>query len=233
VYFETKEITSGYYGKQVLNQVSLGVEQGEIVTLVGHNGAGKTTTLRTIFGLLPLTGGNIYFDGQDISHLGPAQKVRVGLVYVPQEKSLFPDLSVLENLKMAAYSLPRGASISNRLQRVNDLFPVLAERKSQKARLLSGGEQRMLALGMALIMQPKVLLLDEPSLGLAPLMVKRVMETVKEINEQLGVSILLVEQNLAEAVSIASRVYIMKTGQVIFSDSTKNIPGAQDLWHLF
>ena len=206
---------STYYGNiRTLKDISLQVEAGQIVTLIGANGAGKTTTLRTISGLLRPRSGEIIFDGTPI-HLLPAhQIVYLGLTQAPEGRQVFPTLTVQENLNMGAYSLGNNrASIEANRARVYDLFPRLAGRKNQLGGTLSGGEQQMLSIGRALMASPKLLMLDEPSLGLAPLLVKAIFETIQTINEQ-GVTVLLVEQNARAALRLADYGYVLETGTV-------------------
>lgn len=206
---------STYYGNiQALKGISLKVEAGQVVTLIGANGAGKTTTLRTISGLLRPRAGEITFDGKPI-HLIPAhQIVNLGLTQAPEGRQIFPTLTVQENLNMGAYSLGRDrAAIETNRRRVYDLFPRLAERQNQLGGTLSGGEQQMLSIGRALMASPKLLMLDEPSLGLAPLLVKAIFETIQTINEQ-GVTVLLVEQNARAALRLADYSYVLETGTV-------------------
>ncbi len=206
---------STYYGNiRTLKDISLQVEAGQIVTLIGANGAGKTTTLRTISGLLRPRSGEIIFDGTPI-HLLPAhQIVYLGLTQAPEGRQVFPTLTVQENLNMGAYSLGNNrASIEANRARVYDLFPRLAGRKNQLGGTLSGGEQQMLSIGRALMASPKLLMLDEPSLGLAPLLVRAIFETIQTINEQ-GVTVLLVEQNARAALRLADYGYVLETGTI-------------------
>jgi branched-chain amino acid transport system ATP-binding protein len=205
-----------YYGRiQALRGVTLDVDDGEIVTLLGANGAGKTTTLRTISGQHQPAGGTITFDGYRIDGLAAHEVVSLGLSHVPEGRRIFPRMTVLENLKMGAYQ--RRGSLTEDLNRVFELFPVLKERRSQDGGTLSGGEQQMLAIGRALMAGPRLLLLDEPSMGLAPMVVTKIFEILAEINAQ-GTTILLVEQNAAQALRVAARGYVLETGSVALSD---------------
>jgi branched-chain amino acid transport system ATP-binding protein len=207
------------YGRiQALRGVDLTVNQGEIVTLLGGNGAGKTTTLRTISGLLHPAGGSITFDGKRLDGMKAHEIVGMGIGHVPEGRRIFPRMSVHENLTMGAY-LRRGDHSAD-LDRAYSLFPVLKERRAQPGGNLSGGEQQMLAIGRALMGQPRLLLLDEPSMGLAPLVVARIFEILREINEQ-GTTLLLVEQNAAQALRLASRGYVLETGSIALSDSAE------------
>jgi branched-chain amino acid transport system ATP-binding protein len=213
-----------YYGSiHTLKEISLNVEAGQVVSLIGANGAGKTTTLRTISGLLRPRTGEIIFDGQPI-HLVPAHEiVYLGLTQAPEGRQVFPTLTVHENLSMGAYSLGRNrVAIENNRRRVYDLFPRLAERKGQLGGTLSGGEQQMLAIGRALMASPKLLMLDEPSLGLAPLLVKAIFDTIREINRQ-GVTVLLVEQNARAALRLANFAYVLETGTVALQGPAEDL----------
>ena len=208
-----------HYGKvEALKGISFNVNAGEIVTLIGANGAGKTTTLKTISGVRPLTKGHIRFQGQDISHVPPHRRVELGISQAPEGRGIFPGMTVRENLEMGAY-VRRGkarATVANDLQGVFELFPRLQERVAQMAGTLSGGEQQMLAIGRALMAKPKVLLLDEPSMGLAPMLVAQIFSIITEIN-RAGTTVLLVEQNAAQALQRASRAYVLEVGRVVMS----------------
>jgi branched-chain amino acid transport system ATP-binding protein len=202
---------------EALHEVSMHVEQGEIVALIGSNGAGKTTLLRTISGLLRLTAGSIIFNGHELHNLAPHEIVRLGVSHCPEGRQVFANLTVRENLGLGAYQQKDKAQIARDLDRVYGLFPVLAERHEQKSGTLSGGEQQMLAMGRALMARPKVLLLDEPSLGLAPLIVRKIFDIICEINSS-GTTIFLVEQNAKQALTIANRGYVLQSGRVIMHD---------------
>jgi branched-chain amino acid transport system ATP-binding protein len=210
-----------YYGTiHALKGVSLDVREGEIVTLIGSNGAGKSTTLRSINGLNHPREGKITFSGEDITDRPPHEIVKLGIAQSPEGRHVFPRMSVFENLEMGAYQRGDKAGIREDIDRVYGLFPRLAERKAQKAGTLSGGEQQMLAIGRALMARPKLLLLDEPSMGLAPIFVEKIFEIVREINEQ-GTPILLVEQNALMALDAADRGYVMETGHIALADDAK------------
>ena len=210
-----------YYGSiQALKGVSLEVYEGEVVTLIGANGAGKSTTLRSINGLNHPREGTIKFQGRDITQEAPHDVVKMGISQSPEGRRLFPRMSVMENLEMGAYQRNDQAGIRESLERVFELFPRLLERKGQRAGTLSGGEQQMCAIGRALMAQPKLLLLDEPSMGLAPIFVERIFEIVVEINKQ-GTPILLVEQNALMALDVADRGYVMETGSIALADDAK------------
>ena len=207
-----------YYGSiQALKGISLDVREGEIVTLLGANGAGKTTTLRSINGLNRPRQGSIRFQGRDITGTAPHEIVKRGIAQSPEGRRLFPRMTVVENLEMGAFQRKDRSGIREDMDRVFDLFPRLQERRNQKAGTMSGGEQQMCAIGRALMARPKLLLLDEPSLGLAPIFVERIFEIVSTINEQ-GTSILLVEQNALMALDHAHRGYVMETGKIVLAD---------------
>jgi len=209
-----------YYGKiQVLKDVSLSVHDGELVTLIGSNGAGKSTTLRTISGLLRPRSGRILYDGKPIDQLPPHEIVNLGVVQCPEGRRLFGNLTVSENLRLGAVAAHSQSSVERLRREVFELFPRLEQRRKQSASTLSGGEQQMLAIGRALMAQPKLLLLDEPSLGLAPLLVESVFSIIRRIRAQ-GVTILLVEQNAWQALAVADRGYVMETGKIILADSS-------------
>ncbi len=205
-----------FYGKiEAIKGISVTVNQGEIVTLIGANGAGKTTMLKTISGLRPVTSGQILFDGQDISKVPPHERVAMGISQAPEGRGIFPGMTVLENLEIGKYfRKERKSEMSEDLEKVYHLFPRLKERATQAGGTLSGGEQQMLAIGRALMARPKVLLLDEPSMGLAPLMIANIFRIITEIN-QSGTTILLVEQNAQQALQRAHRAYVLETGKVV------------------
>jgi branched-chain amino acid transport system ATP-binding protein len=212
-----------YYGNiHALKGITLQVAQGEIVTLIGANGAGKSTTIRTITGLLRPRQGTVILDGQRIDHLPAHQIVQRGVAQAPEGRRIFPRLTVLENLEMGAYSRRDVADIGADLDRILQLFPRLKERATQAGGTLSGGEQQMLAIGRALMARPRLLLLDEPSMGLAPTMVEVIFQTIEEINRQ-GTTILLVEQNALIALEVAHRGYVLQTGRTVLHDTAANL----------
>ncbi len=212
-----------FYGHiHALHGVSITVEQGEIVTLIGANGAGKSTTLKTIAGFLRPRPGSIFLDGRPIHGLAPHDITRHGICLVPEGRRIFPRMTVLENLQMGAFSRANVREVQDDLDRVCQLFPRLQERLSQTAGTLSGGEQQMLAIGRGLMARPKILLLDEPSMGLAPVLVELIFQTVQEINAQ-GVTILLVEQNALMALGIARRGYVLETGRIVLTDQAERL----------
>ena len=209
-----RQIDVAYGDVQVVWGCTLEVRQGEIVALFGGNGAGKTTTLRAISGIVPLKGGQILFQGQDISGMPAHQLPGLGLTHVPEGRHVFPHMSIQENLELGAYPKRTRWSTRDRLAAIYDLFPVLQERRSSQAGVLSGGQQQMLAIGRGLMADPKLIMLDEPSLGLAPGVVATLFETIVKI-KALGVTVLLVEQNLWESIEVADRYYLMATGKVV------------------
>ena len=213
-----------YGAIEAVKEVSLTVAPGELVSLIGSNGAGKTTTMKAITGLLPLQGGRIQFDGHDLRGQGPWELVRQGLAMVPEGRGVFTRMTIEENLLMGAFIRDDGDGIDTDMGRVFDLFPRLKERRSQLAGTLSGGEHQMLAMGGALMSRPRMLLLDEPSMGLSPLMVDKIFEVVREVSAQ-GVTVLLVEQNASRALQMADRAYVMDSGLITLSGA------AQDLLH--
>ncbi len=210
------ELNVSYGAIHALKGVTFQLEEGEIVALIGANGAGKSTTLNTISGIIPSDTGRIWFAGEDITQASPAHIVQSGIVQVPEGRKIFARMSVRENLEMGAYTLKDKKQIHEHMVRVFEIFPRLKERQSQLGGTLSGGEQQMLSTGRGLMANPRVLLLDEPSMGLAPILVEQIFEVIQDINRQ-GVSILLVEQNAQMALSIADRAYVLENGQVALS----------------
>ena len=217
---EIKNLTVNYGAITALRGISLEVKPGDIVTLIGGNGAGKTTTLRAISGLLKTQGGEVLYQGRNIANLPPHQIVKLGLSHVPEGRMVFANLTVMENLMMGAYLQTNRKVIQQELEYVFGIFPRLQERQKQIAGTLSGGEQQLLAIGRALMSKPKFLMLDEPSLGIAPLLVKTIFEKIVEINRQQGISILLVEQNANLALEISRYGYVLETGRIILHDQS-------------
>ena len=212
-----------YYGNiEALKGISVTVEEGEVVTLIGANGAGKSTTLRSISGLTPPRQGTIKFDGQEIGEVPPQEIVQMGISQSPEGRHLFPHMTVRENLELGAYLRKDKDGIGSDLDRVFELFPRLKEREKQKGGTMSGGEQQMLAIGRALMANPKLLLLDEPSMGIAPILVERIYETIAEINRQ-GTTILLVEQNANYALDVSQRGYVLETGKIALEDKSSEL----------
>jgi branched-chain amino acid transport system ATP-binding protein len=224
-------LRAGYGNREVLHGVDLEIESKEIIALIGHNGAGKTTALRAIFGLTP-SSGSITFRGWKLSNSNSMDRVRSGLSYVPDGRQLFADLSVDQNLKMAGTGLER-PTLRNRMSTVCELFPILASRTSQRAGTMSGGEQQMLNVAMGLMTEPKLIMLDEPSVGLAPVVVERLLAGVRTICDRFGTSVLLVEQNVRQAVRIADRVLVMKGGRIIKELRHEDEAALANLWEYF
>ncbi len=213
-----------FYGNiQALHDVSIEIKEGEIITLIGANGAGKSTTLMSISGVEQARHGKIIFEGQDITHMDPDKIVQLGIIQVPEGRRIFPYLSVAENLDMGAFLRNNKEEIKRDIDYVYSLFPLLKERRNQAGGTLSGGEQQMLAISRALMAKPKLLLLDEPSLGLAPIIVQQIMNIIKKINNEQKTTIFLVEQNANLALKLADRGYVMETGRVTMSDTAKNL----------
>ena len=218
-----------FYGRvAAVRGATLSVDKGEVVALIGSNGAGKTTTLRTISGLLHPQRGTIKFDGQDITHTPPQKIVHLGICQSPEGRRLFTRMSVLDNLRMGAYTRSNGGEIKADMERVFELFPRLKERANQIAGTLSGGEQQMCAMGRALMAKPKVLMLDEPSLGLSPILVETIFSIVREINAQ-GTPVLLVEQNANKALDVAHRGYVLETGSIVKTGTGKELLASEDV----
>ncbi|MCC7104757.1 MAG: ABC transporter ATP-binding protein [Chloroflexi bacterium] len=223
------------YGKlKVLRGVSLFARAGEVIAIIGRNGTGKSTSLKAIYGLVRVEAGQVLLDGVDITNRAPADNVRAGIAFVPQTSNLgravFAGLSIEENLELGAYSVPDQSLVTARKEHVYDLFPALrAQRRSLKAGLLSGGQQQMLAVGMALMTAPRMLLLDEPTSGLSPAIATRLLRSVRDICDRLNVAVLLVEQNIRQALQVADRLYVVRSGQIVREDIPKNILAAPDL----
>ncbi|MGC8856074.1 MAG: ABC transporter ATP-binding protein [Anaerolineae bacterium] len=217
------ENVHSYYGHiHALKGISLRVEEGEIVTMIGANGAGKSTTLRTISGLIHPREGTIKLEGKDITHTDPHLIVNLGVGHVPEGRGIFPKLTVRENLEIGAYTITDANKIRQRMEWVFELFPRLKERIEQYGGTLSGGEQQMLAIARGLMLHPRILMLDEPSMGLAPVLVELIFDIIKKLNQE-GTTILLVEQNALMALSIAHRGYVLQTGEIILSDAAQNL----------
>jgi branched-chain amino acid transport system ATP-binding protein len=225
---EVQGIDAFYGNIHALRSVSLNVEEGEIVTLIGANGAGKSTTLNCISGLVRPRGGSVTFDGSDLASVAPHRIVERGVIQVPEGRRVFARLSVEENLKMGGFSLSDKGVIREGIDRAYEMFPRLRERRGQTAGTLSGGEQQMLAMGRALMAKPRILLLDEPSMGLAPTLVESIFDTIQKIHAD-GTSILLVEQNAQMALNVASRGYVLQSGQIMLADTAANLAANQQV----
>jgi branched-chain amino acid transport system ATP-binding protein len=217
---EVADLEAGYGPINVLHRLSLTVEKGEIVAMIGANGAGKTTTLMTVSGVVKARAGRVTFDGHDLTRVPAHQIVRLGLAQSPEGRKIFPRLTVLENLQMGAFTRTDRKGVEEDLQKAYAMFPILKERQSQPGGLLSGGQQQMLAIARALMARPKLLLLDEPSLGLAPQIVVQIFDVIRELNRQ-GVSVLLVEQNARMALKVAHRGYVLRTGRITLADKAE------------
>lgn len=226
--FSIKNIDVYYGAIHALKDVSLEVNQGEIVTLIGSNGAGKTSTLRAISGLVPISNGSINFFGEEIDKIKATNIVKLGISHVPEGRRIFPDMSVKENLELGAFLRNDKDEIKKDIEKMFDTFPILRQRSTQVAGTLSGGEQQMLTMSRALMARPKLLLLDEPSMGLAPVIVQDIFRIIKEINAT-GTTILLVEQNANMALSIASRAYILETGKVVMAGEAKELAKSDEV----
>lgn len=225
---EIKNLNVHYGVIHALKDVSLTVNEGEIVTLIGANGAGKTTTLRTISGLNKATSGDILLEGKEITKLTAPERVVLGISQVPEGRRIFPQMSVLENLELGAFLRNDKVEIKKDIDKIYDRFPILGKRKKQMAGTLSGGEQQMLAMGRALMSRPRILLLDEPSMGLAPLLVREIFEIIKDINST-GTTVLLVEQNASMALSIAHRAYVVETGSIVLSGTGEELAKSNEI----
>jgi branched-chain amino acid transport system ATP-binding protein len=226
---ELRNVNAAYGNIQVLHNIDLFIHTGEIITLIGGNGAGKSTTLMAISGIVPVRSGKILFEEEPVHKLSPEKLVAKGICQVPEGRHIFPELTVQENLDMGAFLRNDSDGIKEDLDYVFSLFPILADRRNQDGGTLSGGEQQMLALSRALMARPKLLLLDEPSMGLAPLIIKQIFEIVKKINKEHNTTIFLVEQNANQALHIADRGYVIENGVITISDSAENLLQNQDI----
>ena len=225
---EVKDLEVSYGVIKALKGISFEVNEGEIVTLIGANGAGKTTTMQSVIGLIPKKGGTVIYDGEDITKTPCHKIVHLGMSQVPEGRRIFQELTVYENLLMGAYSKKKDEHFEEDLEKVNKRFPRLAERKNQIAGTLSGGEQQMLAMGRALMSRPKLLMLDEPSMGLSPLLVDEVFDIIKDINKD-GTTILLVEQNAGKSLAISDRAYVLETGSIVLSGTGAELAASEDV----
>jgi len=228
---EAKDITAGYTREvDILNNVSIRVKTGKIVSVIGPNGAGKSTLLKTIFGILKPTNGSVTLKDEDITGLKPDRVARRGISYVPQVDNVFPSMTIQENLEMGAFI--RSDDFSQRIEEIYELFPVLGERRKQKAGQLSGGQRQMVAMGRALMLDPQVLLLDEPSAGLSPILVSSIFEKIIEINET-GVSMIIVEQNAREALKMADHGYVLAMGKNVLDDTGEALLASEEVGRLY
>jgi branched-chain amino acid transport system ATP-binding protein len=226
---ELKGINTYYGNIQALRNVDITINVGEIITLIGANGAGKTTTLMSVSGVVPPRSGEILFEGKKLNNCSPEKIVKMGICQVPEGRLIFPELTIMENLDMGAFLREDPAGIKDDIEMVFSLFPILKERRRQEGGTLSGGEQQMLAISRALMARPRLLLLDEPSLGLAPLIIKQIFEIIKKINEENGTTVFLVEQNANLALKTAHRGYVMENGEITLSDTSENLLSNEDV----
>ena len=226
-------IAAGYGKKEIVRGIDLAIAEGEVLLVLGHNGAGKTTLMRALFGLIAPSAGRVTFAARDITGRRPAENVAEGLAFIPQGHGIFPTLSVRDNLELGAFALPDRFQLGARLDTVFALFPILAERQRQIGGTLSGGQQQMLAIGMALMHAPRLMILDEPSLGLAPNLVDKVMQAIRTVNQRFGATILMVEQNVRYSLPIADRVAVLKTGLKIYDGPPDPLHDRVELMKLF
>lgn len=231
-FLSVENLCAGYGKRSVVFDVSFRVAEGEIVTLLGHNGAGKTTTLRSVFGLQRPTAGIVRFRGEDVTRLQCAQKVAQGICFIPAERFVFPDLTVRDNLRLG-WNARSSAGFDERLDYTYETFPMLRDRQAQVAGKMSGGQQRILSIGIALMAQPRLILLDEPSLGLAPAAVQNVTDTLRLLADRDAVSIVLLEQNVRQALRIADRAYVMRAGRIILEETSEQMRARGQWWDLF
>jgi branched-chain amino acid transport system ATP-binding protein len=232
---EVSDISARYVKRPVIEDLSFTIKEKEKIAIIGHNGAGKTTLLRSIFGLHQVSKGEIVFSGTKIVNNSTAKNVSMGMAFVAQGHNVFAPLTVQENLKLGLYQMTHmtKAERQERLDAVNNLFPILKDRSKQLAGTMSGGQQQMLAIGIALMAKPKLLMLDEPSTGLSPLLVQKVLESVEKVHEELGTSIILVEQNVKEALRVTDRAIVIKQGRIIYEGPSKELLDRDTLWDLF
>lgn len=227
-----RQLTCSYGRKRVVFDVDLHVDAGEVVSLFGHNGAGKTTLIKNVLGAYHPTSGSVTYDGEDITGSSPRSNVQRGMALIPSERFVFGDLTVHDNLLLGAAGLKDEDRLKALLARVYDLFPILDERSKQLAGTMSGGQQRMVSLGLAMMSEPRLLLLDEPSLGLAPAIVEQIFSTVHDLANE-GVSVLLLEQNVGQALKITDRSYVMRSGRIILEETTEQMRARESYWDLF
>lgn len=229
---EVKMMNASYGGRRIVEDASLRVAAGEIATIIGHNGSGKSTLLKAVFNLVPWREGEVRLEGRNLAGLAPDRILAAGIAYIPQNRSVFPKLTVAENLRMGGYVLNDVGLLRQRIAAVETLFPVLVERRTQLAGTLSGGEQRMLEVARALLVDPKLIMLDEPSIGLAPRMVDAVMDTVRVLRDQ-GKAVLMVEQNVKKALAVSDRGYVMELGRIRLEDRASALIGDERVTRLY
>lgn len=233
MFLEIRKLKSGYGKIQIIDDVSMVINKNEIVALIGHNGAGKSTTLKTVFGILKPFGGSILYMDEDVTHWTPGTKIKRGFCFIPQDHFIFDRLTVRENLEISTYGMMGRSSLESKFVSVYELFPILKQRSNQRAGTLSGGERRMLSIGTVLLIQPKLLMLDEPSLGLSPIMVQQLMAAVGKLRDNFEMTIFLVEQNVKQAFKLSNRVYVMKTGHIILEERADKLLERGEWWDLF
>jgi branched-chain amino acid transport system ATP-binding protein len=227
------KLRTGYGRKQVVFDVDLHVGEGEVVGVLGHNGSGKSTTIKAVLGILPVQAGRVTFQGRDVTKLGSRANVKAGMALIPSERFVFADLSVLDNLLLGGANEPDADKRAKRLELVYNLLPILKERSEQLAGTMSGGQQRMVSLGLALMSSPRLLMLDEPSLGLAPAVVEQIFARVRQLADSEGLSVLLLEQNVGQALRIVDRVYVMRSGRVLLEETAEQMKARDSYWDLF
>jgi branched-chain amino acid transport system ATP-binding protein len=227
------KLQAGYGRKQVVFDVDLSVSRGEILGVFGHNGSGKTTTIRSVLGIMPVLGGTIEFKGEDVTKASSRANVKSGMAMIPSERFVFADLTVIDNLLLGAANDADTNRRDDRLELVRSLFPVLLERSTQLAGTMSGGQQRMVSLGMALMASPTLIMLDEPSLGLAPAVVQQIFTTIRRLADEEGLAVLLLEQNVGQALRIVDRVSVMRSGRVIVEETADQMRARDSYWDLF
>jgi branched-chain amino acid transport system ATP-binding protein len=228
-----EKLRTGYGRKQVVFDVDIHVDEGEVVGVLGHNGSGKSTTIKAVLGILPAQSGRITFQGHDVTRAGSRANVKAGMAMIPSERFVFQDLSVIDNLLLGGANEPDGDKRAKRLELVYGLLPILKERSDQLAGTMSGGQQRMVSLGLALMSSPKLLMLDEPSLGLAPAVVEQIFSRVRQLADNEGLSVLLLEQNVGQALRIVDRVYVMRSGRVLLEETVEQMRARDSYWDLF
>lgn len=230
---ELRGVGGGYGSKQIVFDISLSVRPAEIVVLLGHNGAGKTTAMSTVFGLLPAKGGEITLDGARIERTSTRDRVIAGMSFVPSERFVFPQLTVEENLNLGGFTERDATRRASRRDWVLERWPILAERRTQLAGTMSGGQRRMLSLGIALMSSPRLLLLDEPSLGLAPVVVDQLFADLRQLADEDGLAVLLVEQSVSKALAVADQAFVMRSGRIIAEETARELAARPSLWDLF
>jgi branched-chain amino acid transport system ATP-binding protein len=230
---EVKGLSVSYGSRPVLYDIDLQIAPGEVVAMFGHNGAGKTSLLNAIFGRVKPTKGSVVFAGRDVTSVGAIANVKHGMTLIPAERFVFADLTVLDNLKLGAYGQTDQDKVAARLEQIHEVFPIIEERKSQLAGTMSGGQQRMLSIGIALATEPRLLLLDEPSLGLSPALVDQMMETIGRLAREDSLSVLLVEQNVLRTLPVVNRAYFLRSGRIILNESAEELRKRESYWELF